>query len=82
VHRLSGYEFLLLHAFAMHPNRVLSRSQLAALVHGREPDPHDRSIDVLVSRIRVLLGDSARDSRIVRTIYGRGYLLSGNILRD
>lgn len=81
VRRLSGCEFLLLHALVTRANRVLSRSQLASLVHGREPEPHDRSIDVLVSRLRQLLGDNARDSHIIRTVYGRGYMLSGQVTR-
>lgn len=79
--RLSGCEYLLLHALASNSNKVLSRSRLSLLVHGRELQPHDRSIDVLVSRIRVLLGDSARDAAILRTVYGRGYLLTGGPAR-
>ncbi len=82
VQRLSGCEFLLLHALVTHANRVLSRNRLAELMHGREQEPYDRGIDVLVSRLRVLLGDNARDSRIIRTIYGRGYLLSGSVMRE
>ena len=78
--RLSGHEFLMLHALVMHANRVMSRSQLSRLVHDREPEPFDRGIDVLISRLRVVLGDDARDSRIIRTVYGRGYLLSGHVL--
>ena len=81
VRRLSGCEFLLLHALVTRANRVLSRSQLASLVHGREQEPYDRSIDVLVSRLRQLLGDNARDSHIIRTVYGRGYMLSGQVAR-
>jgi two-component system, OmpR family, response regulator len=82
VQRLSGCEFQLLHALVTHANRVLSRNQLADMMYGREQNPFDRSIDVLVSRLRLFLGDCARDSRIIRTIYGRGYLLSGSVLRE
>jgi two-component system OmpR family response regulator len=82
VHRLSGCEYQLLHALVSHSNRVLSRSQLAELMYGRELEPHDRSIDVLVSRLRQLLRDSARDPRIIRTVYGRGYVLTGNVTAD
>lgn len=78
-HRLSGHEYLLLHALATHANRVLSRKQIAGLVHGREMGPYDRSIDVLVSRLRQLLGENARDPNIIRTIYGRGYMLRGDV---
>jgi two-component system, OmpR family, response regulator len=77
--RLTGNEFQLLHALASNANRILSRMELARLVHGKELDTFDRSIDVLVSRLRQLLGDNARDPRIIRTIYGRGYMLSGSL---
>jgi two-component system, OmpR family, response regulator len=77
--RLTGNEFQLLYALASNANRILSRGELARLVHGRELDSFDRSIDVLVSRLRQLLGDNARDPRIIRTIYGRGYMLSGGL---
>lgn len=79
--RLTGNEFQLLHALASNANRILSRGELARLVHGREMDSFDRSIDVLVSRLRQLLGDNARDPRIIRTIYGRGYMLTGSLER-
>ena len=72
-------EYQLLYALASNANRVLSRSQLAEMMYGRELEPHDRSIDVLVSRLRQLLRDSARDPRIVRTVYGRGYVLTGSV---
>lgn len=79
LHRLSGCEYQLLQALVGNANRVLSRSQLAEIMYGRELEPHDRSIDVLVSRLRQLLRDSARDPRIIRTVYGRGYVLTGNV---
>jgi two-component system OmpR family response regulator len=79
--RLTGSEFQLLHALASNANRILSRGELARMVHGRDIDSFDRGIDVLISRLRQMLGDNARDPRIIRTIYGRGYMLSGNIER-
>jgi two-component system OmpR family response regulator len=79
--RLTGSEFQLLHALASNANRILSRGELARLLHGRELESFDRGIDVLISRLRQLLGDNARDPRIIRTIYGRGYMLSGSIER-
>jgi two-component system, OmpR family, response regulator len=82
VHRLSGCEYQLLHALASNANQVLSRQRLAELMYGRELEPHDRSIDVLVSRLRQILRDNARDPRIIRTIYGRGYVLTGNVSEE
>jgi two-component system OmpR family response regulator len=72
---LSGAEYRLLTVLLGSPSRVLSRSQLATLLRGREADPQDRSIDVRVSRLRQLLGDDARASQIIKTVYGEGYVI-------
>jgi two-component system, OmpR family, response regulator len=72
---LSGAEYRLLTVLLRSPSRVLSRSQLATLLRGREADPQDRSIDVRVSRLRQLLGDDARASQIIKTVYGEGYVI-------
>jgi two-component system OmpR family response regulator len=57
---LTGAEFELLLAFLDRPGRILSRDQLLDLTQGREAEPLDRSIDVLVSRLRRKLGDGGR----------------------
>jgi two-component system OmpR family response regulator len=72
---LSGAEFRLLSVLLSHATRVLSRAQLMELVRGRELDPFDRSIDVRISRLRQTLGDDARSPRIIKTIYGEGYVI-------
>ena len=53
---LSGAEFRLLRVFLDHANRVLSRDQLLSLTQGRDAELFDRSIDLLVSRVRQRLG--------------------------
>jgi two-component system OmpR family response regulator len=75
---LSGGEYQLLHVFLTHPNRVLSRDQLLDLSHGRELQPFDRSIDVMVSRLRRLLQDTA-DPKLIKTIRNEGYTFAENI---
>ncbi len=72
---LSGAEYRLLAVLLSAGNRVLSRSQLAELLRGREADPFDRSIDVRVSRLRHILGDDARSPRVIKTVYGEGYVI-------
>jgi len=72
---LSGAEYRLLAVLLASPNRVLSRTQLTELLHGREADPLDRSIDVRVSRLRQILGDDARAPQIIKTVYGEGYVI-------
>ncbi|MGO4843446.1 winged helix-turn-helix domain-containing protein, partial [Rhizobiaceae sp. 2RAB30] len=49
---LSGAEYRLLRVFVDHPQRVLNRDQLLNLTQGREAELFDRSIDLLVSRLR------------------------------
>jgi two-component system OmpR family response regulator len=73
---LSGTEFRLLRIFVAHPNRVLNRDQLIALMIERDAGPFDRAIDVQVSRLRQRLGDDAREARIVKTVRGEGYVLA------
>jgi two-component system OmpR family response regulator len=72
---LSGAEFRLLSLLLANAPRVMPRADLMELVRGRELDPFDRSIDVRVSRLRQLLGDDARAPRIIKTVYGEGYVI-------
>jgi two-component system OmpR family response regulator len=73
---LSGAEYRLLRILLDHPNRVLNRDQLVELIHGREADPYDRSIDVQISRLRQRLGDDGREARLIKTVRGAGYVLA------
>ncbi len=73
---LSGGEYRLLRVFLDHPQRVLTRDQLLNLTQGRRSDPFDRSIDLLVSRLRQRLGDEAREPRYIKTLRSEGYVLS------
>lgn len=55
------------------PNRILTREQLAGTA---DLSPLDRSIDVRVSRLRKRLGDDPHQPRLIKTVYGAGYLMS------
>ena len=77
---LTGSEFELLAIFLARPNRVLSRDTLVELTQGREAPAYDRSIDVRVSRLRQALGDS-RENKLLKTVYGEGYVLSTKVER-
>ncbi|MBI3897881.1 MAG: response regulator [Gammaproteobacteria bacterium] len=73
---LSGAEYRLLRVFLDHPQRVLNRDQLLNLTQGREADIFDRSIDLLVSRLRQRLGDGAREPRYIKTVRNEGYVFA------
>jgi two-component system OmpR family response regulator len=76
---LSGAEYRLLRAFLDHPQRVLTREQLLDLTQGRLADQFDRSIDLLVSRLRQRLQDVAREPRYIKTLRNEGYVFSAAV---
>jgi two-component system, OmpR family, response regulator len=73
---LSGAEYRLLRVFIDHPLRVLNRDQLLNLTQGRDAELFDRSIDLLVSRLRQRLGDDAREPVYIKTVRAEGYVFS------
>lgn len=72
---LTGGEFELLLVLLQRPGRILSREALLDLTQGRSADPFDRSIDILVSRLRRKLGDDSAFN-ILKMIRNKGYQLS------
>lgn len=78
---LSGGEFELLLAFAEHPQRILSRDQLLDFARGETHLVYDRSIDVLVSRIRHKLESDPKNPALIRTVRNGGYLFATEVTR-
>ena len=76
---LSHAEYRLLHVLLTHPNRALTRDQLLDLTQGRDGGPFDRSIDVLIGRLRKRLGDDAKQPLLIKTLRGRGYMLASKV---
>jgi DNA-binding response OmpR family regulator len=72
---LTTAEFDLLRALAERTGRVLSREQLLSFVQNSADDAFDRSIDVLVSRLRAKLEENPRQPRYLKTVRGAGYTL-------
>ena len=78
---LSTAEFQLLSAFLNHPNRVLSRDQLLDLTQGRQAGAFDRSIDNQVSRLRRKIEADPKEPRLIKTVWGGGYLFAAEVRR-
>ncbi|MCB1518522.1 MAG: response regulator transcription factor [Hyphomicrobiaceae bacterium] len=78
---LTGAEFELLRVFLERPGRVLSREQLLDLTQHREAGPFERSIDVLVSRLRRKLGKAA-PGKMFETIRNGGYQFTAIVSRE
>jgi DNA-binding response OmpR family regulator len=77
---LTGAEFDLLTVLADHAQRVIARERLIELSRTRLGDSSDRSIDVLVSRLRRKLGGAGHTAPIV-TVRGVGYMLHAPVER-
>lgn len=73
---LSGAEYRLLRVLLDHPQRVLSRDQILTITQGREAELFERSIDLMISRLRKCLGDDAREPRYIKTVRSEGYVFS------
>ncbi len=78
---LSGAEYELLFAFLTWPQMILSRDKLLDATRGRSTVISDRSIDIQVSRLRRKLGDDPKTPRIIRTMWGDGYLFTPDVSR-
>lgn len=76
IHELSAAEARMLKNFLLAAGRVLSRGHLLQLDNPDAFDPDDRSIDARISKLRRKLGDNPKAPRIIRTVYGAGYVFS------
>jgi two-component system OmpR family response regulator len=77
---LTSHEFELLKTLALSPNRVMSRDQLMDKIAGRGWMPNDRSIDVLVGKLRKKIEENPNKPSIIKTIRGAGYKFTARIL--
>jgi two-component system OmpR family response regulator len=76
---LRASEFELLLALAERPQRVLTRDQLLDLSRGRSANSFDRSIDVLISRLRRKIEDDPKEPSLIRTVRSGGYVFSAMV---
>ena len=67
----SEYEALLL--FAENPGKIMDREIMVESLRGITWQSYDRSVDVLVSRLRNKLGDTTSEVHFIKTIHGIGY---------
>jgi predicted ATPase/DNA-binding response OmpR family regulator/class 3 adenylate cyclase len=70
---LTRAETAVLTAFVRNPCRVLSRDQLRHAVIGHEAEPHGRSIDMIVARLRHKIEQDPRRPRFILSVPGVGY---------
>jgi two-component system, OmpR family, response regulator len=79
---LSTGEYDLLSALVERPQRVLSRDQLLDLARGRAANALDRSIDTQISRLRKKLERDPADPKIIKTVWGGGYMFTPTVSQE
>jgi two-component system OmpR family response regulator len=76
---VTSAEFDLLQALCERSGRVLSRDQLLDLTQGRVSGSSERSIDVLVSRLRRKIESDVDNPEIIKTVRSGGYLFTAEV---
>jgi DNA-binding response OmpR family regulator len=75
-HLLGTAETQVLKCFVEHPHQILTRERLMG---DRDLSPLDRSIDVRISRLRKKIEEDAQNPRIIKTVYGAGYIFAATV---
>jgi DNA-binding response OmpR family regulator len=68
-----------LRLFLESPKRLISRAQMQESLGGAAGDSFDRAMDVRISRLRTKLGEDPKNPRLIKTIYGAGYIFLGDV---
>src|SRR5690554_458723 len=68
-----------LRLFLEAPKRLISRMQMQETLGGAAGESFDRAMDVRISRLRAKLGEDPRNPRLIKTIYGAGYIFLGDV---
>lgn len=74
--QLTSAEFDLLACFVQRPRRVLSRDQILDFTRGRSAEPFDRTVDMLISRLRRKLEAASPGTSLITTVRNGGYLFT------
>lgn len=76
---LTQGEYGLLLALAQNARRVLNREQLLALTHNESTEVFDRTIDVLIMRLRRKIELNPHQPTLIKTLRGLGYVFSADV---
>jgi DNA-binding response OmpR family regulator len=77
--QLTSAEFDLLGCFVQRPRRVLTRDQILDWTRGRSAEPFDRTVDMLISRLRRKLDGASPGSNLITTVRNGGYLFTTTV---
>ena len=74
---LTTMEYQLLKRFAENPGKTYTRDEILNELRGIDAQLFSRSVDILVSRLRQKLGDTSKQARFIKTVWGTGYAFIG-----
>jgi len=77
--QLSRAEADVLRLFLSAPKRLVTRAQMLDTLGGTAGESFDRAMDVRISRLRTKLGEDPKNPRLIKTIYGAGYIFLGDV---
>jgi len=77
--QLTSAEFDLLGCFVLRPRRVLTRDQILDWIRGRSAEPFDRTVDMLISRLRKKLDIASPGANLITTVRNGGYLFTATV---
>jgi DNA-binding response OmpR family regulator len=75
----SHAESAVLRLFLESPNRLITRDYMQDMLGGAAGDSFDRAMDVRISRLRTKLREDPKNPRLIKTIYGAGYIFLGEV---
>jgi two-component system OmpR family response regulator len=76
---ISQAEGEVLRLFLESPNRLITRAQMQDSLGGGAGESFDRAMDVRISRLRTKLGEDPKNPKLIKTIYGAGYIFLGQV---
>ncbi len=69
-----------LRLFLERPKRLISRAAMQEALGGAAVESFDRAMDVRISRLRTKLREDPKNPRLIKTIYGAGYIFLGDVV--
>lgn len=76
---LSTGEYQMLLALVSRAGQILNRDQLLDITQGREAHAFDRAVDNQISRLRRKIEADPKNPEIIKTVWGGGYMLAGEV---
>ena len=75
----SHAEGAVLRLFLESPKRLITRAYMQETLGGAAGESFDRAMDVRISRLRTKLQEDPKNPRLIKTIYGAGYIFLGDV---